>query len=412
MSRIRTSIRRCAPALVVWVLAAGAVSSTPAQADTAQASARPVVSTGTLGAHTAPGGKVTRRQIVARARSWVDQKVPFSSNGLQAPFSWWSDETTGGAYRQDCSGFVSMAWQLPRSLTTRSLGSVAERISFTELKPGDILNSPSHVVLFGGWENRAEGTFHYYQQSNRSRPAHKAFGSLNADRLAGPPLSAYTALRYDKVVEEPVGEAADSAPSAPQKPAAPKPATPAPKPPATPPNPNPDHNPNPKPRSKPATTARTPQGKPVPLGSFVAAGGRVYALAADRSAVYRWSALGAKWQRIGGPARRLFAGAGGLFATNPHSGDIHRFSGRPDTWIRIGGPGRSFVVSGGRLYGLSPDLSGVYEWTGKDDAWTKIGGPAGRISTADGSLFATNPDTGDLYRYLGSPHEWQRADDA
>ncbi|TGA83236.1 hypothetical protein [Streptomyces sp. MZ04] len=122
--------------------------------------------------------------------------------------------------------------------------------------------------------------------------------------------------------------------------------------------------------------------------------------------------------RIGGPARRIFAGGAGLFATNPRSGDIYRFGGLPGAWTRIGGPGKTFVVVGGRLYGLSPDnsgdnsgvKSGVYEWTGKGHAWTKIGGPAGLIRADGDCLFATNPETGDLYRYLGRPHEWQRAD--
>ena len=64
--------------------------------------------------------------------------------------SYWSD-----GYRQDCSGYVSMAWKLPGNEWTGSLAQYAEKITKAELQPGDILlfhnaSDPyngSHVVI-------------------------------------------------------------------------------------------------------------------------------------------------------------------------------------------------------------------------------------------------------------------------
>ncbi|MFD0275007.1 peptidoglycan-binding protein [Kitasatospora sp. NPDC127111] len=106
---------------------------------------------------------VTRARILARAQDWVDQKVPYSMS------RYWTD-----GYRQDCSGFVSMAWGLDSSQTTWTLPDFAERITKAELQPGDILvhNDPaspqggSHVTLFGGWTDAAHTRYLAYEQTS------------------------------------------------------------------------------------------------------------------------------------------------------------------------------------------------------------------------------------------------------
>lgn len=63
-----------------------------------------------------------------------------------------------GGDRQDCSGHVSMAWNLPGNEGTGRLARYARRTGRNELRPGDILLFPrssdpcggSHVVLFDG----------------------------------------------------------------------------------------------------------------------------------------------------------------------------------------------------------------------------------------------------------------------
>ncbi|WP_395295125.1 peptidoglycan-binding protein [Kitasatospora hibisci] len=105
---------------------------------------------------------VTRAQIIERAQNWVNQKVPYSMS------RYWTD-----GYRQDCSGFVSMAWGLGSSQTTWTLIDFAERIGKADLQPGDVLvyNNPanpqagSHVTIFGGWTNTARTRYLAYEQT-------------------------------------------------------------------------------------------------------------------------------------------------------------------------------------------------------------------------------------------------------
>ncbi|GAA2234188.1 peptidoglycan-binding protein [Streptomyces nogalater] len=104
----------------------------------------------------------TRTDIIKRAKTWVDAKVPYSMT------SFWSD-----GYRQDCSGYVSMAWGLPNNEWTGSLGQFGVKITKGELQPGDILlfhnpDNPekgSHVVIFGGWTDDTHTTYTAYEQT-------------------------------------------------------------------------------------------------------------------------------------------------------------------------------------------------------------------------------------------------------
>ncbi|GHI90276.1 hypothetical protein ACWGF3_39620 [Streptomyces xanthophaeus] len=181
-------------ALAGLVMAVG-LTVMPAQADSVDRYAKPV-STGTIGNGAAPGGPVTREQVIARAKHWVDKRVSYSQG------RWWKDEATGGSYRQDCSGFVSMAWQLKESLTTQSLPAVADRLSgFDQLEAGDALDYPAaHAVLFGGWTDKAKGDFVYYSESRSGRPARKDTANIHDSRIAGHPRSAYVPLRYKKLI--------------------------------------------------------------------------------------------------------------------------------------------------------------------------------------------------------------------
>ncbi|MFE9924034.1 NlpC/P60 family protein [Streptomyces sp. NPDC005774] len=105
---------------------------------------------------------ITRADIIERAEKWVAAKVPYSVS------AYWSD-----GYRQDCSGFVSMVWDLPANEWTGSLGQYAQKITKAELQPGDMLlfhnaadpQGGSHVVLFGGWTDSARTTYVAYEQT-------------------------------------------------------------------------------------------------------------------------------------------------------------------------------------------------------------------------------------------------------
>ncbi|WP_328952603.1 hypothetical protein [Kitasatospora purpeofusca] len=200
---LKKSSARMVGVIVAACAASTALACVPAHADSVLSTYIAASSTGSLGNHAAPGGKVTRSQALVRAQAWVNQSVPYSTNGLTAPYSWWSDSQTGGRYRQDCSGFVSMAWELTESPSTLGLPSYSTAINKYDLQPGDILNSSEHVVLFAGWRDKGAGTFNYYQESSRSKPTnYNTDGNLNASSLSSHAMSSYTAYRYKNIVDD------------------------------------------------------------------------------------------------------------------------------------------------------------------------------------------------------------------
>ncbi|MFC9244517.1 peptidoglycan-binding protein [Streptomyces sp. NPDC057136] len=129
----------------------------------------------------------TRADIINRAKVWVSAQVPYSMK------KYWSD-----GYRQDCSGFVSMAWNLPRNEWTGSLDQYGTRISREKLQPGDILlfhnpadpSKGSHVTIFGGWTDYRHTHYTAYEQARprtRKQATPMAYWN-NSDR--------YVAYRY------------------------------------------------------------------------------------------------------------------------------------------------------------------------------------------------------------------------
>lgn len=115
-----------------------------------------------------------RRDFIARAFSWVEQGVMYSKRG--------SHSDHNGTYRRDCSGFVSMAWGLDGSYSTRRMapfdGTFSHALgSYADLRPGDALNRPRpkkgnyHVALFAGWANPERTEFYLLQQLSSGSPA-------------------------------------------------------------------------------------------------------------------------------------------------------------------------------------------------------------------------------------------------
>ncbi|MGW6981551.1 peptidoglycan-binding protein [Streptomyces sp. NPDC054932] len=122
---------------------------------------RPV---GKPGAPAKPGAvrRIDRATIINRAKLWLDAQVPYSMS------EYWSD-----GYRQDCSGYVSMVWNLGTNEWTGSLDKFATKITKDELLPGDMLlfhnpadpNNGSHVVIFGGWVDETHTHYVAYEQT-------------------------------------------------------------------------------------------------------------------------------------------------------------------------------------------------------------------------------------------------------
>ena len=67
--------------------------------------------------------------MISRGQDWVNKKVPYSQNA------------THDGYRTDCSGFVSMCWELAKpGLHTWTMHEVAHNISKNDLQAGDAMN--------------------------------------------------------------------------------------------------------------------------------------------------------------------------------------------------------------------------------------------------------------------------------
>src|SRR4029077_10301956 len=83
-----------------------------------------------------------RQGIIRRALRWVDNKVMYSQVAQPAH----------GGYRTDCSGLVSMAWDLPApGHWTGNFYEVEHPIAWDNLVPGDALIHPDHhIMLFAG----------------------------------------------------------------------------------------------------------------------------------------------------------------------------------------------------------------------------------------------------------------------
>jgi hypothetical protein len=92
-------------------------------------------------------GVIVRDEVMDRARNWFNRNIQYNGASRAA------DIDGNHTYRQDCSGFVSMCWHTSTpGHSTRSIPDIAEQIKWSELKPGDVLNSyDNHCMLYHMW---------------------------------------------------------------------------------------------------------------------------------------------------------------------------------------------------------------------------------------------------------------------
>ncbi|HEY3873386.1 MAG TPA: hypothetical protein VGM10_33830 [Actinocrinis sp.] len=191
--------RREAALLVSASLAGAALVALPvsaAFAGTVTSGYDTASSTGQIGP-AAPGDSLTADQMIDRAQAWIDDSVPYSQT------AGWEDGAAGGPYREDCSGFVSMAWGLTTSMVTSTLPQVATvtdgNISGdTGLQTGDALDyTADHVVLFDSWIDRSSGTFYYDAEHTFGQVANRTEGNVFSSTLEGYSISVFEGLRYN-----------------------------------------------------------------------------------------------------------------------------------------------------------------------------------------------------------------------
>ena len=152
--------------------------------------------------------QISREEVIERAHAWVDAPRPYSMEAFDVG----PEDDPNTLWRQDCSGFVSMALAIrdtdnPTGFTTETLHpdggyGITHAITKEELLPGDFIlqrNADSssgvgHVVLFNGWADG--GGYHLLEQSYGA-------GGTTA-RVAEYPydgLPEYHPFRYDNIVD-------------------------------------------------------------------------------------------------------------------------------------------------------------------------------------------------------------------
>jgi hypothetical protein len=138
-----------------------------------------------------PHGTISRAQIMARAALWVQAQVPYSQT------EWYTNKN--GTYRQDCSGYVSMAWDLDQytDFWTGNLNLVSQTIPAAEMLPGDILLSDEHTILFAGWSNPQHTSFDYYEEAHPGTVARYVVDAPLAAFLD----NGFAPFRYDGVTD-------------------------------------------------------------------------------------------------------------------------------------------------------------------------------------------------------------------
>ncbi|NYV73031.1 hypothetical protein [Streptomyces sp. UH6] len=130
----------------------------------------------------------TRAQTLQRARTWLTankgRPVPYSQSAR------WRD-----GYRQDCSGYASMAlglakgrWGGPNTVALARTRSLTRPIAMSALKPGDLVidadgsNKTRHVVIFEKWNNPARTSYTAYEQRGSHGTTHRSLRyGLNAN---------------------------------------------------------------------------------------------------------------------------------------------------------------------------------------------------------------------------------------
>jgi hypothetical protein len=152
-------------------------------------------------------------RTLARAREWIDVSMPYCGgpNGGKDVICGGTCSRSGTAksaewdkYRSDCSGFVSWSWGLAApGQTTRTLApyatAVSSLIAVDDLEPGDALNGAGHVMLFGGWADKAAGKALILQESRCGTNASEkvsVFKTLDATTLQISDGRKFRPIRY------------------------------------------------------------------------------------------------------------------------------------------------------------------------------------------------------------------------
>ena len=156
-----------------------------------EADSRLVTQAGELSTTATAAATLSRDTMINRARTWLT-----ADNGGPVPYSMERNWTDG--YRQDCSGYVSMALGLGKpGLNTVGLadsrnGVTTRLSSMSQLERGDLVMDAStadgdfrHVVIFEKWADTSHSAYWAYEQRGTYGTTHRqltyGIGSDNYD---------------------------------------------------------------------------------------------------------------------------------------------------------------------------------------------------------------------------------------
>ncbi|MFI0797093.1 FG-GAP-like repeat-containing protein [Micromonospora rubida] len=140
---------------------------------------------------------VTRETALARARSWLSPKVPYSQQHCH--------RNQYGDYRMDCSGFLAMAWAiggLGSDWWTGNLHLVTTPVARGSLTLGDALlrhtgdPAENHVALFVRWADSAQTMPVVIEQTGADSVEGTIERTWSSDKA-----SVYTPVRYNGMVD-------------------------------------------------------------------------------------------------------------------------------------------------------------------------------------------------------------------
>ena len=163
---------------------------------------------------------ISRSWVLERAQVWVLAKVPYSQKRAATVEGSLIPTSTPGhlyaGYRTDCSGYVSMAFNLrtksgaPYSLSTATLRPRLTPIAKADLRPGDVILRPNdlvidgkrvaygHAVVFGGWTDSTQASYVGYHESSSQKGAVRStiqYGVSGFGSAIGFAPYRYTAVR-------------------------------------------------------------------------------------------------------------------------------------------------------------------------------------------------------------------------
>lgn len=156
-------------------------------------------------------GAIPRDQVMARARMWVDREVPYSTP-LVWPPKYYADEKGDlvdslSGWRTDCSGFVSMCWNLRESSTgapvapnTTGLPARCVKIAKSDLLSGDAMINPrTHTFIFERWVDASMTEMVVWEEPNSE------IGKAITRTRKWSDLAGYSCYRY-KLIDPDYGD--------------------------------------------------------------------------------------------------------------------------------------------------------------------------------------------------------------